>query len=195
MTFILAEDAAIKNYLQGLTVSDEKAPTRPVKVWFGYPDIEVTTQTYPYIIEKDLHGQRIIPENLGYVPLDNNIENSRKVVRELLANSRKIEEVRDGIAGVFFHPFLKLDLLKELADSLKDAGVNFFDLRKQTNWVKGKDNVILTGSQAYKMNLNNSYLYEVYYDTDADILKKAFSPERVVGEISKDIKLNPGEFY
>ena len=50
MTFILAEDAAIKNYLQGLTVSDEKAPTRPVKVWFGYPDIEVTTQTYPYII-------------------------------------------------------------------------------------------------------------------------------------------------
>ena len=50
MTFILAEDAAIKNYLQGITVSDEKSPTRPVKVWFGYPDIEVTTQTYPYII-------------------------------------------------------------------------------------------------------------------------------------------------
>lgn len=50
MTFILAEDSAIKNYLQGILVSDEKAPVRPVKVWFGYPDIEITTQTYPYII-------------------------------------------------------------------------------------------------------------------------------------------------
>ena len=50
MTFILAEDSAIKNYLQGMLVSDEKAPVRPVKVWFGYPDIEITTQTYPYVI-------------------------------------------------------------------------------------------------------------------------------------------------
>ena len=33
-----------------MLVSDEKSATRPVKVWFGYPDIEVTTQTYPYII-------------------------------------------------------------------------------------------------------------------------------------------------
>jgi len=50
LTFILAEDSAIKNYLQGMLVSDEKAPVRPVKVWFGYPDIEITTQTYPYVI-------------------------------------------------------------------------------------------------------------------------------------------------
>jgi len=50
LTFILAEDAAIKNHLSGMIVSDEKSANRPVKVWFGYPDIEVTTQTYPYII-------------------------------------------------------------------------------------------------------------------------------------------------
>jgi len=50
MSFILAEDAALKNYLQDLTVSDEKAPVRPVKVWFGYPDVEIRTQSYPYLI-------------------------------------------------------------------------------------------------------------------------------------------------
>ena len=50
MSFILSEDAALKNYLQGMTVSDEKAPVRPVKVYFGYPDVEITTQTYPYVI-------------------------------------------------------------------------------------------------------------------------------------------------
>lgn len=50
MSFILAEDSALKNYLQGMTVADEKAPVRPVKVWFGYPDVEVRTQSYPYVV-------------------------------------------------------------------------------------------------------------------------------------------------
>lgn len=48
--FILAEDRAMKGHLAGITVSDEKAPTRQVKVWYGYPDVEVRDQSYPYII-------------------------------------------------------------------------------------------------------------------------------------------------
>jgi hypothetical protein len=47
--FIIAEDLAIKTWCQGLTVSDEKNPTRSVKVWFGYPDVEVRTQDFPFI--------------------------------------------------------------------------------------------------------------------------------------------------
>lgn len=47
--FVLAEDEALKNYLQGLTVSDNLSTSRPVKVWFGYPDIEVRDQTFPFI--------------------------------------------------------------------------------------------------------------------------------------------------
>jgi hypothetical protein len=50
LTFILAEDEALKSLLQGMTVSDEKAPSRPVKVWFGYPDVEIRTQSYPYVV-------------------------------------------------------------------------------------------------------------------------------------------------
>lgn len=49
MTFILAEDAALKSYLSGITVSDEKNSARPVNVWFGYPDVEVRAQNYPFI--------------------------------------------------------------------------------------------------------------------------------------------------
>lgn len=48
--FILAEDRAIKGLLQGLTVSDEKNPNRQVKVWYGFPDVEVRDQTYPYVL-------------------------------------------------------------------------------------------------------------------------------------------------
>jgi hypothetical protein len=49
MTFILAEDAALKSHLNGITVSDDKNSSRPVNVWFGYPDVEVRTQNYPFI--------------------------------------------------------------------------------------------------------------------------------------------------
>lgn len=57
--FIIAEDDALKTYLQGMTVADEKSAaangptgtikTRPVKVWFGYPDVEVRAQEFPFI--------------------------------------------------------------------------------------------------------------------------------------------------
>lgn len=47
--FVIAEDKALKTHLQGITVVDEKNNTRPVKVWFGYPDIELRTQEFPFI--------------------------------------------------------------------------------------------------------------------------------------------------
>ncbi|CAB4174230.1 hypothetical protein UFOVP965_27 [uncultured Caudovirales phage] len=47
--FILAEDVAIKTWLSGITVADEKNASRPVAVWFGYPDVEVREQKFPFI--------------------------------------------------------------------------------------------------------------------------------------------------
>jgi hypothetical protein len=53
MTFLLSEDEALRKYLQGITVSDQKASgddvPRQVGVWFGQPDQELRTQSYPYI--------------------------------------------------------------------------------------------------------------------------------------------------
>jgi hypothetical protein len=47
--FIIAEDAALKTHLAGMTVSDEKNAARQVKVWFGYPDVEVRAQEFPFV--------------------------------------------------------------------------------------------------------------------------------------------------
>jgi len=47
--FIVAEDLALKTHLAGLTVSDEKSAARQVKIWFGYPDVEVRAQEFPFI--------------------------------------------------------------------------------------------------------------------------------------------------
>jgi hypothetical protein len=47
--FIVAEDLALKTHLASMTVSDEKSTTRPVKIWFGYPDVEVRSQEFPFV--------------------------------------------------------------------------------------------------------------------------------------------------
>lgn len=47
--FIVAEDHAMKTLLQGMTVADNANATRSVKVWFGYPDIEVRDQSFPFV--------------------------------------------------------------------------------------------------------------------------------------------------
>lgn len=83
MTFVLAEDAALKAYLQGLTVTDEANPTRPVKVWFGFPDVEVRTQAYPYITielidvraaaERQVSGSLVDNDYMGTVTPNANI--------------------------------------------------------------------------------------------------------------------------
>ena len=48
--FIFREDAALKSLLQGLTVSDLNQQDRPVKVWYGFPDLEIRQQDYPYLV-------------------------------------------------------------------------------------------------------------------------------------------------
>lgn len=47
--FIIAEDNALKALCQGMTVGDNAQSPRQVKVWFGYPDIEVRDQAFPFV--------------------------------------------------------------------------------------------------------------------------------------------------
>ena len=152
-------------------------------------------QYFPYIIDKDIYGQKIYPENLGYVPLLPNVDSSRVYVKRIVKYSETIHQVRDGIISFFFHPFVDLGLLKEAVDGIKSKGFTFIDLSKNTNWVKAKDKIIITGSQPYTININNSYLHEIYFDTDGNITKKSYSPERINGPVTKTITLNPGEMY
>jgi len=53
MAFLLAEDKALKERLQGITVYDQKSDAmetpRQVGVYFGQPDQEIRAQIYPYI--------------------------------------------------------------------------------------------------------------------------------------------------
>jgi hypothetical protein len=53
MAFLLSEDKALREKMQGMLVYDQKADgsdtPRQVGVWFGQPDQEIRAQNYPYI--------------------------------------------------------------------------------------------------------------------------------------------------
>jgi len=153
------------------------------------------SQYFPYIIQKDQFGQKIYPENLGYVPLNPNFDTSKTYVKRILDNARVNLNVRDGFASCFFHSFLNLNLLISLVDGIQEMGFTFIDVCQQKNWVKTKDRVILTGSQSYTIQLNNSFLNEAYYDKNGDLFKRETSDDRIIGDVSKTITLEPGQIY
>ena len=70
MPFLINEDEALKNMLKGITVADGGNSARPVAVFYGQPDKDITQQVYPYIT-LDLVGIREDTERAhrGYVPL------------------------------------------------------------------------------------------------------------------------------
>ena len=70
-SFIFAEDAALKSHLQGITVSDLKDNERDVKVWFGYPDVELRAQEYPYMVIDLYDIQPANDRQAGGIWLDN----------------------------------------------------------------------------------------------------------------------------
>jgi hypothetical protein len=100
MTFLLSEDDALRSWLDGMTVVDQKADgtvtsSRQVGVWFGQPDQELREQRYPYITidmidvtrdpEREMRGKSYVdylaptnlPSNMGWeidLPIPVNID-------------------------------------------------------------------------------------------------------------------------
>lgn len=66
-------------------------------------------QFYPYIIQQDYYGQKVIPENLGNIEYDiSHIDPSSNITytwQDLHTNAQYALAVRDGVGSFFFHPF------------------------------------------------------------------------------------------
>ncbi|MFA5801356.1 MAG: DUF2334 domain-containing protein [Thermoleophilia bacterium] len=83
---------------------------------------------YPYILETNRSGQKVIPETMGYVRIkeDAGVEPQVPQTGELIS-------VRDGIASAFFHPFMDLALLKELTTEVRRDGFDYVSLTSLTD--------------------------------------------------------------
>jgi uncharacterized protein YdaL len=153
------------------------------------------SQMFPYVIEKDLFGQKVYPENLGYIPLDPDKEKSEGYVRALLANAKTNLAVRDGFASCFFHAFVDHELLQEIVDGVQALGYTYMDMRDQTHWVHMRDRAILAGTQDLTVTLEDQFLHESWFARNGEMVNSAYSEKRFSGSVTRSIQLEPGQFY
>ncbi len=86
---------------------------------------EFIGQFYPYVIEKDLYGYKIIPENIHNIENEPN-EGYRAIFpSDIIRFSKKLKVVRDGVASFFYHPYLRDQYLPEIIDGLEAEGYQF----------------------------------------------------------------------
>ena len=88
----------------------------------------VAGQFFPYTIEKDVYGQKILPENLGNIDPYGWYTYAPRLPADLLRAARKNRVLRDGWANAFFHPYLDLSYLQDLVNGLKALGYTFVPL-------------------------------------------------------------------
>lgn len=100
-----------------------------------------TTTIYPYRLYNSPLYNHLLPENLGYVDPDDPLY-KQHIFEEL----DKVFIVRDFTAGFFFHPYLDISMLKSIIEELKQRDVEFFDLKQEDNWVKGRNHEVYSRS-------------------------------------------------
>jgi len=158
------------------------------------------TQSFPFIIEKDLYGQRIIPEYLGYIPfkliegkedVDGELEAGKKIVE----TAEKMKCLRDCVAGFVFHPFLDPSVLKETVQSLKNNGFSFIDARDFNNIVSFEDKGVVSGKGTLRINLKGKFLREYLFDEQGRERKEKVSHTKLTSAVKKAVTCKPKWIY
>ncbi|SHK16777.1 Uncharacterized protein YdaL [Caminicella sporogenes DSM 14501] len=120
------------------------------------------TTSYPYILYDTELFHKFIPENLGYVDPNNPL-----TINDIKNNFEKVSIVRGFTAGVFFHPYLDIKYLKEIVEMLKSENIEFYDLKKEDNWVKWNNINI--------MSKNGEICVDYSENSKDDSIKKGFA--------------------
>ncbi len=87
-------------------------------------------QFFPYVIPRDVYGQKLLPENLGNVeplpwPDPQSGPFPKRLPADILRAAQKNAALRDAWASFYFHPFLDVAYLQETVDGLLDLGYVF----------------------------------------------------------------------
>lgn len=78
------------------------------------------TQMFPFEIYRDVYGQRILPETLGYMSYATSQQTAFiRTADDMLADARRNRVVRDYWASFFYHPYIFADR--------QDGGIGRFD--------------------------------------------------------------------
>lgn len=153
------------------------------------------SQYFPYIIERDLYGQRILPENLGYIPFSDDPKVEEAAVQHLVKGAEVQLSVRDGFASAFIHPFIDITYIEQYVDKILDLGYTFMDVKNGPCAVRLKDRVILTGEGSYTLTLEDQYLREMWLGEDGQMDHREISHDRIHGVFKKSVQVPAGQIY
>ena len=145
-------------------------------------------QQFPYPVV-DLYGQYIIPEDLGYVPIDD------QRTAPVLEAADAAYVVRDGYASFFFHPFLKPALLDDLISGVEKRGYHFIDIRSFPNEIRSEGRVVKTTSGPVEITGDGHYLNEYVLDSEGH--EKSRHSEEVQPQelVKRNVRLSEGQTY
>jgi uncharacterized protein YdaL len=157
-------------------------------------------QSFPFIIEKDIFGQRIIPEYLGYVPFvagegGQDINAEKAAAGEIVKNAKNMRCLRDCVAGFFFHPFLDPSILKDMVTDLKGAGFEFLDVRDFDNTVTFGDRIIISGKGNVRFPVKDKFLRESYFDEKRRNRKEKITHSKLNSVVKRSISCRPRWIY
>ena len=82
-------------------------------------------QFFPYVIQKDSYGQKILPENLGCISPVSWFNFPVRNVDDVVLSAKKNLVIRDAWASMYYHPYLGLSYLQQLIPEIKKLGYQF----------------------------------------------------------------------
>ncbi|MHC9545011.1 MAG: DUF2334 domain-containing protein [Vulcanimicrobiota bacterium] len=158
------------------------------------------TQSFPFIIEKDTYGQRIIPEYLGYIPFSvkegkEDVDAEMEAGKNIVGTAEKMKCLRDCVAGFVFHPFLDSSVLKETVQSMKNRGFKFIDVRDFNNVVFFEDKGVVSGKGTLRLYLKGKFLREYLFDEQGRERKEKISRTKLTTTVKKAVTCKPGWLY
>jgi len=152
-------------------------------------DILGTDQLLPFFIPSQGAKAQLIPENLGYIPVDD------PRADPMISNARKNLVIRDGFASFFFHPFVSLQVLEELVKRITDLGYSFRDIRNLNNKVSSPLLVIASGSGEISLDLRDRYLKEFHVNPKGKAKNIRYTEEKQTDILHKKVNCRPGWLY
>jgi predicted deacetylase len=92
----------------------------------GREDLTTLTEQTPPFVTRDVYQGLVLPETLGHVAGPNIPASGTGSIAQVLADAAvQKAAVRDGVAGVFVHPFLGVRPVRDVVDGLRRQGFVF----------------------------------------------------------------------
>ncbi len=142
-------------------------------------------QYFPYPVI-DHWGRQVLPEDLGYVPIEN------PQSREVLQAARNLKVVRDGVASFYFHPFLNANLLDQIIKGVRDLGYRFVSIRDFPSVVDFQGRyVVRTASGEASIAPQNEFWRVRLFDESGKLVDTRLSDQRVTGRQEVAVNVPP----